>query len=71
MVKEPIVHGIDPDKELSHRCPAGLLWGFTMPRCLVKPMQYSGLDKLIFIASFMCFMQWGTRVTQEVINALY
>ena len=42
-----------------------------MPGCPTKPMKYSGLDKLIFIASFMWMMNWGVRVTQEVINALY
>ena len=27
-------------------------------------------EKLIFIASFMWMMQWGTRVTSIAINAL-
>ena len=33
-------------------------------------MQLSGIQKLIFIASFMWMMQWGTRVTSIAINAL-
>jgi len=28
------------------------------------------LQKLVFIASFMWMMQWGTRVTSLAINAL-
>lgn len=71
MDKEPTVHGIEPDKELSHGPRQNTWRGFMMPGCPTKPMKYSGLDKLIFIVSFMWMMNWGVRVTQEVINALY
>jgi len=30
----------------------------------------SGTEKLIFIASFFWFLNWGTRVTSLAINAL-
>ncbi len=33
-------------------------------------MNMTSTEKLIFIASFLWMMQWGTRVTTIAINAL-
>jgi hypothetical protein len=38
-----------------------------------RPKRFYGMntiEKLIFIASFLWMMQWGTRVTSLAINAL-
>ena len=35
-----------------------------------RPYSMNTTEKLIFIASFMYMMQWGTRVTSVAINAL-
>jgi len=44
--------------------------GFIIAYTYRQPMKYSGLEKLIFIASFFWVMNWGVRVTQVGIHAL-
>ena len=45
--------------------------GFYYADTYTQPMKYTGLEKLIFILSFFWAMNWGVRVTQAGINALY
>jgi len=37
---------------------------------LMKNMQLTGSEKLVFITSFILFMNWGVRVSSILINNL-
>ena len=44
-------------------------WGSYSMEVGQRPM--TKLDKLIFVSSFIIMLQWGVRLTQVGINALY
>jgi len=34
-------------------------------------MRFSPLDRLVFLGSFLMFMNWGVRLTQSIFNNLF
>ena len=56
-----------PLKLVSQTPPGSPVWGFIL--CAVHNPALTANQKLLFVVSFMAFMNWGTRLTYNLLTS--